>query len=135
MPAKFVVAVFGIITGEENRVLLGKDLSKKWWVLPGGRVESGEDLKEALIREIQEETGLKVEPVSLVGIYTRNPKPYIALVFNCKVLGGKLQPGPEMSEFGYFSEKALPQPLHRDLALRLSHYWHPPAKLPFITME
>ena len=37
------------------------------WTLPGGVVEAGETLSEALVREVQEETGMAVEPVALAG--------------------------------------------------------------------
>jgi len=41
------------------------------WSIPGGLVEVGETLKEAVEREIQEETGLRVKPVGMLGVFER----------------------------------------------------------------
>ena len=63
------VVVAGIILNLKDEVLLCK--SKKWrdhYVVPGGHVEFGESLEEALKREIYEETGLLVYDYKLVGI-------------------------------------------------------------------
>lgn len=59
-------AVRGIII-ENNRVLLIKreKLQKIYWVFPGGGVEEGETNEEALIREMEEEVGVKVKIISL----------------------------------------------------------------------
>ena len=40
------------------------------WDFPGGAMNLGESLTEALLREVAEETGLRVEPIRLVGLYT-----------------------------------------------------------------
>jgi 8-oxo-dGTP diphosphatase len=66
---KHVVAVTALITNNADEVLL--QLSpRRGWEFPGGRVEEGEDLIQALIREVKEETGLDVEVGKLVFIPT-----------------------------------------------------------------
>ncbi len=135
MIAKHTIGVFGIITDERDRVLLGKDCEQRRWVLPGGRVETGEDLHQALIREIKEETGLEVTPEYLVGVYSRPEKPDVGFVFKCRLLAGRLTLSSEMCELGYFSEENLPRPLNPRLTLRLSHYWHPLKDVPVIRQE
>jgi len=52
-------------------------------------VESGELLNEAVIREVQEETGLQVIIDRLVGVYRRVPKNTIVFSFICRIVGGE----------------------------------------------
>lgn len=66
---RHVVAVSGIVTDPHDRVLLVKG-DRRGWEPPGGQVELGEDLVEALEREILEESGVRVEVSSLVGVYS-----------------------------------------------------------------
>ena len=56
-----------IIQNSKGQILLTK--SPKWnnkWTMPGGHIEYGETIKEAITREAEEETGLKLEPVDIV---------------------------------------------------------------------
>jgi len=55
-----------------EKVLLTRRADNGHWVLPGGGVESGETLAEACAREVLEETGLSVQVVRLLGVYS-NP--------------------------------------------------------------
>lgn len=67
------VGVGGIVI-DRGRVLLvrrGQAPLKGKWSIPGGLVEVGESLKEAVKREIQEETGLLVKPVAMLGMFER----------------------------------------------------------------
>jgi len=61
---KFQVAVKAVVSVEDKYLLLFKseseDIAPSEWDIPGGRVKFGEDLKEALKREIKEETGIEV---------------------------------------------------------------------------
>lgn len=110
-----------IVIDEKGRILLQKRSDKKKWGLPGGIVELGESYKDAAIREAYEETGLKVEPFKLLGIYS-GPKYRIsypngdrvqstAAVFYCKVAGGILNKGKdsETLELRYFAKDELPE--------------------------
>ncbi len=72
-PARPVLGV-GAIVVESGRVLLverGREPLKGSWSLPGGAVETGERLEEAIRREVREETGLDVEPVRMVEVFER----------------------------------------------------------------
>ena len=72
-PAAPVVGVGGVLV-HEGRVLLirrGKEPLYGRWVVPGGTVELGEPLDEALVRELREETGLEVEPLELITVFDR----------------------------------------------------------------
>jgi mutator protein MutT len=64
----------GAVVIHEGRVVLirrGKDPLRGRWVIPGGTVEAGETLHEALVREVQEETGLTVRPRDVVLVFDR----------------------------------------------------------------
>lgn len=58
------------IVKQNGRVLLLQKPSKGWWVAPGGKMESGESIKEAVTREFREETGLHIQNPEVKGIFT-----------------------------------------------------------------
>ena len=71
-----------------------------YWALPGGFVKRGEVLRKAVAREVLEETGLKVVPEKMIGVYDdpkRDPlrRHVITVAFACKPMGGKPRPQPE----------------------------------------
>ncbi len=120
--------VLAAIFNDKGELLLQKRGDKKKWGLPGGVLELGETLEEALIREVKEETGLKIKPVSVVGIYTGpdynvtypngDLTQPVAVLFNVKVIGGKLtdKVDEETLELRYFTKDNLPEIAGRDFA-------------------
>lgn len=96
-----------------KRVLLTKREDNAQWCLPSGGMEPGESASETCAREVLEETGLRIEVVRLIGIYT---SPFelieypdgtrvqlVALCFEGKVTGGELRLSDETTDYGYFS--------------------------------
>ncbi len=69
--AKTILTVKAVIVNSQNEILLlkrsNKILNPGKWDLPGGTLEKAETLEEALTREIQEETGLKIEVADILG--------------------------------------------------------------------
>src|SRR5712692_5697317 len=116
-PSIFRIGVFALIFDDQGRILLGRRRDIDWWNLPGGGMEKGETVDEALYREVLEETGLEVEVESLVGVYSKPQKQEIVLTFRCRVVSGTLQNTEEARENQFFEPKHLPSntlPKHRE---------------------
>ncbi len=71
---KHIVAVSGLISHSNGKILLIRS-PRRGWEFPGGQVEKGENLIEALQREIQEESGVTASIGSLVGVYSNIKSP------------------------------------------------------------
>jgi ADP-ribose pyrophosphatase YjhB (NUDIX family) len=84
------VAVGAIVIRDGSLLMVrrGQEPGLGLWTLPGGRVEKGEYLHEAVTREVREETGLEVSPSALVGILEAVGDPhYVILDFAATVAG------------------------------------------------
>src|SRR5215472_3095956 len=113
--ARLRVAVSALLF-DEHRVLLILRRDIDWWNLPGGGMELGETVEDAVKREVREETGLEVEVEQLVGVYSKPQKQEIVLTFRCRKIGGVLTETEEARECCYFLPDALPVntlPKHR----------------------
>jgi len=75
-PNSLVPAVTGVVT-DGDRILLIERLDNERWALPGGAIELGESVPQALVREVREETSLDIEVTGVVGIYS-DPRHVIA---------------------------------------------------------
>ena len=65
-----IIAVGGLVYNTDGEILIAKSIRKKTWSFLGGQVEIGENLEEALKREIYEESGIEVTVRKLVGLYS-----------------------------------------------------------------
>lgn len=110
----------GAIILKRNCVLLverAKSPLKGYWSLPGGVLETGEQLQEGIRREVLEETGLVVEPLRVVTIFERimrdeKGKPeyhYVLIDYLCRVTGGALQAADDVSRVAWVPRQALNQ--------------------------
>jgi len=112
---KFRVAVSAVIF-QDGKILLALRRDIDWWNLPGGGMEIGETVEEAVRREVREETGLEVAVERLIGLYSKPQKQEIVLSFLCQRIGGELTGTDESRECRYFSPDQLPAnllPKHR----------------------
>jgi 8-oxo-dGTP diphosphatase len=112
----FRIGVYALIFDDEGNVLLGHRRDIDWWNLPGGGMEAGETVDEAICREVREETGLEVKVERIVGVYSKPQKQEVVLTFRCRTISGTLQPTEEARENRYFAPEALPHnilPKHR----------------------
>jgi len=98
---------------------------KGYWALPGGRAELGENVEQAIVREVKEETGLDVTVVRKIGEYHEQgvqggvEYDYYPACFLMKVVGGELKrQESEIQEIQLFSFEDIPQNLafvHNDM--------------------
>ncbi len=102
-----LVGVGGVVI-HRNRVLLvrrGGEPLKGEWSIPGGLIEVGEELADAVRRELKEETGLDVEPVAILETFDRIFREgrrvryhFVIVDFACKLKGGRLRPASDVLE-------------------------------------
>ncbi len=94
----------------------GREPLKGYWSLPGGILEVGEMLDQAIRREVLEETGLVIEPVRIVEIFERIMKDaagrteyhYVLVDYLCHVTGGTLAAADDASRAAWFRREELP---------------------------
>ncbi|MBW2146299.1 MAG: NUDIX hydrolase [Deltaproteobacteria bacterium] len=103
-----LVGVGAVIIGGERVILIrrGKEPGYGRWSIPGGAVKLGESLREALTREVREETGLEVTVGLMIEVLDRIVKDnggrvayhYVLIDYVCSVCGGQLAPDTDALE-------------------------------------
>lgn len=128
-----IIAVAGMVEDGKGNVLLIKSNHRKIWEFPGGQVESGENLEEALKREVKEESGVNISVRCLVGLYsniqkttwydgiTKNPTK-LTIDFICDYVSGDLMTSAESSEVIWCPrEKAVDMINHPIFKMRMKN--------------
>jgi 8-oxo-dGTP pyrophosphatase MutT (NUDIX family) len=95
-------SVAGLVRNERGQILFLVRSDNGLWDLPAGAIDPGETPAQAVVREVREETGLLVEPVSVAGVFggkgfrlrydNGDEVEYTVIVFECRVVGGELAP-------------------------------------------
>jgi 8-oxo-dGTP diphosphatase len=131
-PSHPVVGV-GAVVIDGGRVLLvkrGKEPLRGRWLIPGGTVELGESLTDAIVREVREETGLTVRPGEVVLVFDRIDRDgediryhYVIVDYVCELVGGDLEAGSDADDALFVPISDLPQygvpPVALELILRV----------------
>jgi 8-oxo-dGTP diphosphatase len=115
----------GAIIIEQDRVILVKRAHPPLlgeWSIPGGMLEVGETLRQAAVREVLEETGLRVEVGELLGVFDRIVQDadgrtlyhYVLIDYLCRRIAGEPQPACDAAEARWFNrddvgELSLPE--------------------------
>lgn len=83
------VSVTGVVRREDGRILAIQRADDGRWVPPGGVLEMDETPQEGVVREVLEETGVRVEPVRLTGVYKNMRLGVVSLAILCRPLSGE----------------------------------------------
>ena len=128
-PEQPLVGVGGVILDGEKVLLVrrGREPLRGEWSLPGGLVEVGEKLEEALRREIQEETGLAVRVGPMVEVLDRILRDeqgrvqfhYVLVDYLCHVASGRLEAASDASETAWVERSRLAEYNLRPETLRV----------------
>lgn len=118
--ATISVGVGAVVLDDDGQILLVKHVPKRddfWggqWIVPGGGLELGETLEEGVVREVDEETNLKVEVVKHVSTLDRivregdEVKIHVVYVdFLVRPVGGKLRPSSDVGAARWFSRDEI----------------------------
>ena len=118
------VAVCAVVFNEAGRVLMHRRSDNGLWAIPGGALETGETAEAAVVREVREETGYDVEALRLVGIYSDpkettveypdgNTTSWVAILFECRIIGGAPRLSDETTEVAWHSPESLPNDIRK----------------------
>ncbi len=128
-----VPAASAVVIDDKGRIVLQRRRDNEMWALPGGVMELGESVAGCAIRETREETGLDVEVVGVVGIYS-DPKHVFAyddgevrqefsICLLARVRGGTIQVSEESHEVrAFIAEDVEALPMVPSIRLRIADY-------------
>jgi 8-oxo-dGTP pyrophosphatase MutT (NUDIX family) len=123
-------SVSAVMFDRRGRLLLQQRSDGRQWGLPGGSMEVGESAVQAVVREVREETGLRVTVRRVVGVYSeprlqivRYPNGtvwhYVNVCFECAVRGGELTTCDETLDLAWVSPRRLPRTLLPNHRIRI----------------
>ncbi|MFC4565665.1 NUDIX domain-containing protein [Nocardiopsis mangrovi] len=113
----WLTGVTAVVIADSGEILLHRRADDGRWATPGGILEPGEQPAEALVREVWEETGVKVVPERVASVFTEEPFTYpngdqvqfLDIAFRCRPVGGAPRPDAEESlEVRWFPPGELP---------------------------
>ena len=92
----------------------GKEPLRGRWVVPGGTVELGETLEDALVREMKEETDLEVAPVEVLTVFDRIQREaglvsyhYVIVDYLCRYVSGEARAGSDAEALAWATRDEL----------------------------
>lgn len=119
----FLVGAGTVVLNDAGEILLIKRTDNNTWGIPGGSMEMGESFEETAVREVYEETGLRVEKLELFGtysgremhhIYPNGDEVYIAIcIYQTRSYDGRITADKkESSEVAFFDLDKLPEDIN-----------------------
>lgn len=124
---KPVITVDAIIEVDQGIILIKRKNPPPGWALPGGFVDYGETLEEAVCREMQEETGLDIKLIRQFHTYsdpTRDPRHHTVSTVFIASASGTPQAGDDAMEAEIFTRGKLPEDIAFDHRQILEDYYN-----------
>jgi 8-oxo-dGTP diphosphatase len=116
---RFSVSVAAAVFRDDGKMLAIKRRDNGHWEPPGGVVNVGESLTEALVREVREETGYTVSVGTVSGIYQNMKRQIVSLVFRCDVVCGEARVSDESSRVEWLHPSEIHERMDEAYAVRL----------------
>jgi len=113
------VSVAAAIQDDNGRFLVIRRADNGRWEPPGGVLELGESITDGLVREVHEETGLRVQPTELSGVYKNMARGIVALVFRCEIVAGSLHRTSEAVAFEWLAADEVADHMSDAYSVRL----------------
>lgn len=133
-PANSLVpAASAVVVDDDGRILLARRRDNQLWTIPGGGMEPGETIAQTAVREVKEETGIDVEVVRLVGLYSDplhvveysdgEVRQQFSICFACRPTTAITATSDETSEVRYAHPGELESlDMHPSIRLRIEHH-------------
>lgn len=118
-PYRHSVSVSGVVVRDDGKILVIRRRDNSHYQAPGGILERDEQIEDGLTREILEETGLRVEPEQLSGIYKHMGLGVVALVFRARLLGGTPTLNNEAAEILWMDRDQVAARMTEAFAIRV----------------
>jgi len=124
-PKHPLVGVGGVVIHRDRALLIrrGSEPLKGEWSIPGGMLELGEELADAVQRELKEETGLEVEPLECILVFDRIMREgarvkyhFVIVDYLCRRKRGRLRPASDVVDARWVRREDLPQYHLTDIA-------------------
>ncbi len=115
-PSAPVVGVGGVVVRDGRALLVRRGKAPLYgrWTVPGGTVELGETLEQAVVREMEEETGLQVEPIEVLTVFDRIDREgervlyhYVIVDYLCRWRSGEARAASDALEVAWASAGEL----------------------------
>jgi 8-oxo-dGTP pyrophosphatase MutT (NUDIX family) len=113
------VSVAAVVTNDDGRVLVIQRRDNGEWQIPGGVLEREESIHTGVRREVNEETGLDIDPHRLTGVYKNLRLGVIALVFRATVIGGTACPTEESAAIDWWTPDEVTARMGETFAVRV----------------
>lgn len=117
---KHSVSVTGVVIRDDGKVLVIKRADDGRRVPPGGVLERDETPEQGVVREVLEETGIKVRPLRLVGVYKNMQLAVVSLAFLCEPIGGAEQISDEATVVSWLTVAEATEAAPETRAVRIT---------------
>jgi 8-oxo-dGTP diphosphatase len=117
-PEHPIIGVGAVIVEGDRVLLVRRDTEplRGEWSVPGGMLELGEKLRDGVRREVEEETGIAVEPGEVLDVFDsiftdtlgRTQYHYVLIDYLCRVISGEARAGSDVSDVRWVGSEALP---------------------------